>query len=111
MEETVKGELPKEQLDLLINQYPGLKSIEFYHQETDEKAVVYIKKITRDIYATALNIDDKKDKLTLGEYLLKNLRVGGMDSKEIIEDIDWLRNWSAIAQTLIWAKGGEIKKN
>lgn len=110
----MKGELTGDQLELLKNQNPGLKAVVFLNQETDEKGVVYIKKITRTIFATALSIDDNKDKLTLGEYLLKNLRVGGMEESEVINDLDWLRNWSAVAQTLIWAKGGvidELKKN
>jgi hypothetical protein len=107
----LKGELDEAALELLKNQYPGLKSIIFEHDETGEKAVVYVKKVSRPVFEAAIKIEKTSSELTLAEYLLKNLRVGGMDDKEIIADLDWLKNFAAIAQRLTYVKYGEIKKN
>lgn len=107
----LKGELDESALELLKNQYPGLKSIIFEHDETGEKAVVYVKKMIRPIYEAALVIEESSSVLKLSEYLLANLRVGGMDDKEIVADLDWLKNFAAIAQKLTYVKRGEIKKN
>jgi hypothetical protein len=107
----LKGELNDAELELLKNQYPGLKSIIFEHDETGEKAVVYVKKISRPVFEAAIKIEKSSSELTLAEYLLKNLRVAGMDDKEVIADLDWLKNFAAIAQRLTYVKYGEIKKN
>lgn len=107
----MRGEIDAAALELLKNQYPGLKSIIFEHDETGEKAVVYVKKITRPVFEAAIKLEKTSSELTLAEYLLKNLRVAGMDEKEITADLDWLKNFAAIAQRLTYVKYGEIKKN
>jgi hypothetical protein len=108
---TLKGELDDAAIEALKNQHPGLKSIIFQHDETGEKAVVYVKKMSRPIYEQAIKMESTESTLTVSEYLLKNLRVGGMDDKEIIADLDWLKNFAATAQRLTYVKFGEIKKN
>jgi hypothetical protein len=110
-EVVIKGMLSNEGVEALKNKFPGLKSILFQNYDTNEQAVVYIKKIPRQVYEQALKLSDKQTRVTVGEYLLKNLRVDGMDADEIINDIYWLGEFSAQAETLIMVHQGEVKKN
>lgn len=110
----LKGEVTEEQLELLKQQYPKLKKIIFEYGdiiEEGEKAIVYVKPFTIPLYEAALQIEKSKSTIKLAEWILKNLRVAGMGTDEILNDIDWLKNFAAVAQALTYVKYGEIKKN
>lgn len=114
-EKPLKGELSKAELDLLTKQYPKLKTLIFCDGDIlDEgnKGVVYVKNFTRPLYEAILKLQDEKaSKLTQAEWVLRNLRVGGMTADEIINDIDWLKNFANVARALFFTYYGDIKKN
>jgi hypothetical protein len=111
----MRGELVGEELEAIIAKYPKLKRIIF--EEGDflsegEKGVVYVKNFTLPLYEQALLIEaEKNSTFKLATWVLKNLRVAGMTEAEITSDIDWFKNFAAIANTITFVKRGEIKKN
>lgn len=111
----MRGELPDHELELLKTQYPKLKTLIFCNGDIldeGEKAVVYVKNFSRPLYEAILDLQEKKaNKLTQAEWMLKNLRVAGMETKDILDDIDWLKNFAYIAQGLTYVHYGDIKKN
>lgn len=108
----MKGELTGDALALLENQNPKLLRVIFEGggwAEDGEICVVYVKNFNRPMLTQALQIREKGD-LVLGEWILLNLRVGGVEKDEILNDANMLNNFSATASYLIRPKIGAIKK-
>ena len=109
----MKGELSETELNLLKQTHPKLRIIRFEYGDVVEEGewgVVYVKPFTIPLYEVALQMD-KEGKIKLATWILTNLRIAGMEAKEILEDIDWLKNFATTAQALIWQKYGSVKKN
>ena len=106
------GEITGDALTILENQNTDYSRVMFETGgwvEDGDVAVVYVKKFNRALLTQALMIIDKGE-LHFGEWVLINLRIGGVEKDVIVNDINMLHNFSSTAAYLIKPKIGAIKK-
>lgn len=104
------GVLSETELQTLTAQYPKSGSASF-EDENGVMVTIYLKKMERSVYVGADNLLSKKDSLTAGEFLIKNLWIGGYAKEKIIADLETLKNATQTMLPLLFAKSGELKKN
>ena len=104
------GTLEENELTELAVKFPKFTTATF-EDEDGVLVTVYLKKMERGIYVGADNLLSKKDSLTAGEFLLKNLWIGGYDKTKIIDSLESLKNCTQTILPLLFAKSGELKKN
>lgn len=108
----MKGEITGEALILFETQNPNYKRVMFEtggFAEDGEIAVIYVKPFNRILLSEALKIRDKGE-LDLGNWMLVNMRIGGVEIIDVLNDMDMLNNFSFTAAYLIRPKIGAIKK-
>lgn len=108
--EVIKGELSEQELKDLVAKYPKCTTAIFRNGD-GELVAVYLKKVEREIFVQGNKFLNQKDEITTAEFLLKNLRIAGVSSEEIIKDFDSLKNCAATIIPVLYVVAGELKKN